>query len=871
MMISIYPSSSISTQQKAEVLQIEYQSTFTLTFSINDFSFSNQNGYDDIHLNEGGYITDIGKPMIPIKNIQVALPADMKATNIRINDIKEQTLDGTYLLYPAQPARPIDRIESEYQFVQPDTQTYESSKTYPSKSIELTGQSDLAGQGIAHIAIYPIHYVPLQKKLTLVTSITFTIEGTGGYICGDYLSRHISDSGRDQYQQMVQNMVINPENVILQSTLNPQPVGVSPGDYDYVIITQDSWVNAFQPLQDWKTRKGIPANIVTTTWIYNSGGYSGSNVEKIRAFVQDIYTNWGTTYVLLGGDIDVVPCHYKTFSSVDPGAVANDAYYADFDSDYVCEVNVGRASVTGPGSGTGQIGNFINKILTYEKNPPLTDYAMKAGFYGFDLDSSTHAEQCKTNIKNAYIPSSWLTTTVYDSQGGNHLSNVIAAINAGQNLMNHADHSGSNFMGTGYVNHDIGLGNSDMDALTNGNKQSIFYSMGCDPAAYDETNCIAEHFVRNSNGGGIAFIGNSRYGWYYSGSYNTLSMGYDVQFFKSIFQDNLYKLGAAFSNHKNEEVDNTAVSKYCFTELTLLGDPELPIWKENPVAITVTHPNQLPVGSSSFTISVSSGSDPVDQAYVCLWKGSDVYVTGTTNSAGQITCNISPSAPGTMYVTVTKQNFLPYEGSAMVQGGNNNPPQKPATPNGPANGGINIEYTYTTSTIDPDQDQVWYQWNFGSYTTNWFGPYTSGASVQTQYMWTAPGTYEVKVKAKDQNEYESDWSAPLLVTITDLKPLLTIGPINGGLLAVSTAITNSGEVSATNVLWEITVDGNFILSGQTLSGTIPSLNVSSSESIENTPVLGLGNVIITVSIKADGVPEVTKTINGFVFLVFIIV
>jgi hypothetical protein len=869
MMISIVPSSSISGQQITDTTQTTYQKTYTLTFSKKDFSFTTQNGYDDIHLNEGDYITDVGKPMMPIKNIQIALPSDMKATNIYINDIKEQKLEGTYILYPAQPARPIGTTEYESWFVQPDTQTYKSSQTYPLISIELTGQSDLAGQSIANIAIYPIHYVPLQKKLTLVTSITFTIEGIGGYVCGDFLSKHISDSGRNIYQQMVKNMVINPEDVALQSSLNPQPLGVGPGDYDYVIITQDSWVDAFQPLQDWKTRKGIPANIVTTTWIYNSGGYGGSNVEKIRAFVQDIYMNWGTTFVLLGGDVDVVPCHYKTFSSVDSDPVANDAYYADFDTDYICEVNVGRASVTGPGSGTGQIGNFINKIFTYEKTPPLTDYAQNAGLFGFDLDSDTEAEQCKINIDNSYIPTSWTMTNVYDSQGGNHKTNVIAAINAGQNLMNHADHSGSDFMGTGYVNHNIGLGNSDMDALTNGNKQGILYSMGCDPAAYDETNCIAEHFVRNSNGGGIAFIGNSRYGWYYSGSYNTLSMGYDVQFFKSIFQDNLYKLGAAFSNHKNEEVGSSAVSKYCFTELTLLGDPELPIWKENPISITVTHPNQLPVGSSSFTVSVNSGSNPVNQAYVCLWKGTDVYVTGTTNSAGQITFNISPSSPGTMYVTVTKQDCLPYEGSATVMDGDNNPPLKPTTPNGPVNGGINIEYTFTTSTTDPDQDQVWYQWKFGSYTTNWLGPYTSGATAQTQYMWTAPGTYEVVVKAKDQNEYESDWSTPLLVTITDLKPLLTIGTINGGLLAVSADITNTGEVNATNVIWEITIDGNFILSGQTISGTIASLDVSSTASIENAPVLGFGNIIITVSITADGVTEVTKTINGFVFFIFI--
>ena len=690
-------SSSILGQQNADENQTQYQKTFTLTFSKNDFSFNTQNGYDTVDLSDGGVTTEIGKPLLPVKNIKIALPADMKITSVRIDDLKQQTVDGTFIMYPAQPSLQSNQTENELQFVQPDTKTYQSNQIYPVQYIQANGQNDLAGQSIAEVTIYPLHYIPMQKKLTAISSITFTIEGTNGYLCGDYLSEHISESSRDLYQQMIQNMVINPEDVVLRTSQSPQSSSVDPGNYDYVIITQDSWVSAFQPLADWKTKKGIPANIVTTTWIYNSGGYSGSNVDKIRAFVLDVYTNWGTIYVLLGGDVDVVPCHYRTFSQVDPDPVPNDAYYADFDSDWVCEVNVGRASVTGAGSGTGKIGNFINKILSYEKNPSLTDFAKKAGLYGFDLDGSTPAEQCKIYIDNTFIPSSWTMTNVYDSQSGNHKTNVIASLNAGQNLMNHADHSGSDFMGTGYVNHDIGLWNSDMDELTNGNKQGVFYSMGCDPAAYDTSNCIAEHFVQNSNGGGVAFIGNSRYGWYYVGSINTLSMGYDIEFFTSIFQDNLYKLGAAFSDHKNDGVDSSSVSKYCYTELTLLGDPELPLWKENPVSMTVTHPTQAPIGTSSFTVAVSSGGSPVNQAYVCLWKGSDVYITGSTNSAGQITFSIAPSSPGTMYVTVTKQNYLPYEGSTMIQDGTNSPPQKPTTPVGPSNGGINIEYTYRSS------------------------------------------------------------------------------------------------------------------------------------------------------------------------------
>lgn len=837
------------------------------------FSISKYDGYDVIHFANSSYTSEIGKPMMPVLDIRIALPADMQVTRVRIDQIKQQTIEGSYLIYPVQPTYTSGVIRNENKFIPPDTHTYRSKQIYPMNILELTGQSDIAGQSIAHIALHPVQYLPSERALTFVSSITFTIEGSGGYICGDYLPKNLRDEGRQVYTQMVRDMVINPDEVSLQYSLTKEPTGVDPGDYDYVIITTDGWVEAFQPLRDWKTKKGISATIVTTTWIYNHGGYSGSNVEKIRAFVQDAYTNWGTIYVLLGGDIDVVPCHYRTFSSVDPEPVPNDTYYADFDADWVCEVHVGRASVTGPGTGTGTIGNFINKILTYEKNPQLTDYATNAAFFGFNLDSSTPAEQLKMNIKNSYIPSSWAMTTVYDSHTGNHKTNVINAINAGQNLMNHADHSGADFMGTGYVNHGIGLGNSDMDTLTNGNKQGILYSMGCWPAAYDESNCIAEHFVRNSNGGGVGFIGNSRYGWYNPGAFNTLSMKYDSYFFKSLFPENHYKLGVSFSDHKNDayQWDFYGHYKYVFTELTLLGDPELPIWKENPMIFTVTHQTEIPVGASSFVVSVSTTGNPVNQAYVCLWKGSDVYKTGTTNSAGQITFNVEPSNPGTLSVTVTKQNFIPYEGHALVSDGTNYPPQIPTKPSGPIEGATNIEYTYSTSTTDPENDQVWYQWNLGSYTTNWLGPYTSGTSVQMQYTWSAPGTYEIKVKAKDQNDLQSDWSSPLVVTIRDIKPLLSIGTINGGLFAVSTEIQNIGEIPVTNINWEITLDGNFLWSGQTISGDITSLGIGNKATIENSPVIGFGNVIITIAISADGISQLTKTTNGFLFFVYLIV
>jgi hypothetical protein len=705
-----------------EAWQERYNLQYTISFSKDDVSFDKLQSYDLLTMKGCSFLTETGKPMIPEKHIMVALPQGMKATNIRILSIQKQPIQERYTIYPAQGPLPIGVTSDLFLDMRLNRATYMSPLPYPTHLVLLEDQTDLVGQGMVEITVFPLQYLPVQKRLSLITSITFAIEGISGYICGDYLSDHISDNGRDMYQQMVKDLVVNPEYVDLHASPSPQPLGVEPGDYDYVIITQASWVSTFQPLADWKTQKGVPATIVTTDWIYNSGGYSGSNIQKIKAFVQDVYTTWGTIYVLLGGDINVVPCHYRTFSGVDPDPVPNDAYYADFDSDWICEVNIGRASVTNVGNGTGEIGNFINKIMTYETNPPLTNYTKNAGFFGFDLDSITEAEQCKISIKNAYIPASWTVTTVYDSQGGNHQTNVINALNAGQNLANHADHSNNDCMGTGYVNHDWLIYSDDMDALTNGNKQTILYSMGCDPAAFDVTNCIAEHFVRNSNGGGIAFIGNSRYGWYEWATYDTLSMGFDIHFFQSLFQENLYHLGAAFSDHKNDgyqEYPGDDYYEYIFTELTLLGDPELPVWTENPSTFVVNHPSTIPLASSSFTVHVQTtdGSN-VQNAYVCLWKDDEIYECGLTNSAGDATFTVTPETGGSMNVTVTKQNYLPSETSAQIIE-DNLPPNQPSSPN-PANGATNISINSDLSWTggDPNPgDTVTYDVYFGTSST----------------------------------------------------------------------------------------------------------------------------------------------------------
>ena len=96
----------------------------------------------------------------------------------------------------------------------------------------------------------------------------------------------------------------------------------------------------------------------------------------------------------------------------------------------------------------------------------------------------------------------------------------------------------------------------------------------------------------------------------------------------------------------------------------------------------------------------------------------------------------------------------------------NHPPEKPAKPSGPANGEAGAIYTYTSSVSDPEQNQVYYlfDWDDGS-DSGWIGPYNSGNDGSVSHSWNEQGDYEIKVKAKDTNDIESEWSDPLPISM----------------------------------------------------------------------------------------------------------
>jgi len=102
----------------------------------------------------------------------------------------------------------------------------------------------------------------------------------------------------------------------------------------------------------------------------------------------------------------------------------------------------------------------------------------------------------------------------------------------------------------------------------------------------------------------------------------------------------------------------------------------------------------------------------------------------------------------------------------------NDPPKKPSKPTGPGSLKPGEEATFGTSTVDPNDDDLEYGWDWDGdkIVDEWMESVESGKFVSKSHVWDAQGTYNIRVKARDtylpKAKAESGWSEPLEITVT---------------------------------------------------------------------------------------------------------
>jgi outer membrane protein assembly factor BamB len=147
------------------------------------------------------------------------------------------------------------------------------------------------------------------------------------------------------------------------------------------------------------------------------------------------------------------------------------------------------------------------------------------------------------------------------------------------------------------------------------------------------------------------------------------------------------------------------------------------------------------------------GTKFIDEKIYCLdaYTGEKIWDFWTTSHVFS-----SPAvADGKVYVGTWEDcELLCFGGTS-----DNNPPLTPKEILGPTTVMAGGEYSYNTSTFDPDGDQLFYKWYWELGESVWIGPFNSNVTVEINITFDYYGyPYIVKVIAKDSNHARSDWA-----------------------------------------------------------------------------------------------------------------
>ncbi len=649
-----------------------------------------------------------GAPELPVVPVFVELAAGLRARSATIEASGWTTL-GTAPghLRTAQAIVPgFPRLGSDE-----DPAIYGSKEWFPARAGTLGSTGIMRGRPLATLALHPVRVRPSTGELEIATRIEVRVVTESDPNAELSVRRRVVPEWEAQFDVSAGAFGrgldhLAPESFAgarIESGAGVRTQGAGGGfaptsvpsvegsPVEYLIITNAAMSAQLQRLADWRTRTGVPTIVRTVEFIQANYPYGVDLQDRIRRFIKDAYLQWGTTHVLLGGDTDVIPPRYGYTTFFSGNYIPTDLYYSDVDGNWnadgdslfgeafqdsgnlgdgvnlIPDVFVGRAPITS----VTQAQTFVDKTLQYSRTP-LGDYENKGIFaaevlfpqdwfpgYSISLDGASDAESAIRKLApGMQARRMYENYTAYDTVGAVRLTRaaLIDSLNKGWGLMHHVGHGYRNSMSVG----DGPLTNPDADALTNGNRTWLLYSINCTSNAIDFAS-LGEAFLVNSHGGAVANVGSTREDFPVTGR------SYQDEFYKLVFQNKVATLGQAFAQQK---VPFTGLAFYDNTHrwtqytLNLLGDPELPIWWRKPLTMSVTYPATIPLSDTTITVHVQDGGSALEGARVCLLKSGEEYEVQLTDAAGDALLHVRPESTGSAYVTVTDGGgYRPFEGT----------------------------------------------------------------------------------------------------------------------------------------------------------------------------------------------------------------
>jgi len=518
----------------------------------------------------------------------------------------------------------------------------------------------------------------------------------------------------------------------------------------YLILSTDELYDEISIFDfvSWKEQKGYSIKLISIsdTLIQDQSGHDLQH--KIRLFLQEYQDLWNIGYLLIIGDINTVPMRYcypdpsnHEFNIFDiySGEVPTDYYYADLsyddkDSwdydgdgfygefgedlpDFSAEIAVGRIPISDP----NRITYTLNKIEGFERDDQdWKKNALQAGaFFYFENEDNTGISVMDGAVLSHYIKN---------------------------------------------------------DIMNNWSVQCYSEQDGLQPSQYDWNSLSEQNFISDWRAGTYSIVNWQGHGWtdkvarkvWTADDGDGIAEGHEIAWPNFITR---------YSNLDDDYPSIvTAVSCY-------VGCPE-----KNPNSIgnlgidLLTHPSfgaavaviasaRSPYGSDNWPVS-PGGSDQIIYEFNKNLITNEM-VLGEAFYTSKYYCTTTYGWDSYHeYIDMYTFNLFGDPSMQLISESMNHRPITPDVPLGPDSIELGDTSIYSASTIDPDGDQIFYQFDWGDEELDEpIGPYDSGEDCEISHHWSEKGDFQIKVKAIDEHGAESDWSDSLPVSISKQKPL----------------------------------------------------------------------------------------------------
>jgi hypothetical protein len=593
---------------------------------------------------------EAGYPDLPMVNRSVIIP-DQGTMGFRIVEIEEETR-ATLPIAPSKGNlyRNVDPLTVPYAF----NDFYQTDAWWPVQNAALDGPFVLRDYRGLSIRFNPFQYNPGRREIKIMKRIVVELYKAGPG--GENVITRIRRGINREFLPIYENVFLNFSGTRYDS------ISERPGRM--LIITANAYNTNMQPFLKWKTKKGIYTKIVDISTIGNT-----QTAIKNRIQAEDDSTD--LTWVLLVGDsAEVYPA--RGTSGAASGASADPVYTYTRGTDSYSDLFISRMSSR---SGTAaNIDKQVSRTLGYERTP-LADTAWYRWGLGVASNQSGGSPSYCDSTRVNWLRDSLLTpeytyfkiSKSYDSWG--RADTIRKRIEEGTTIINYVGHGSV----TGWSNGG-GFSITNINALNNPWKLPCVLSVACVVGQFS-SDCYCEASVTagevNQPDGFLAHWGSSINQsweppcWGQSGAVNLLSHN-----LKNTF-------GGMCFNGSSYMIEHYGASSSTGIEMAqtwhIFGDASVQIRTLRPDSLIATHNSTIPLGDkASFAVTVrdNDGSTLIPGALVCGWiytQTPQAYATAYTNASGVATLNLTPQHTGdTMWVTVTKFNYKPYEGFALV-------------------------------------------------------------------------------------------------------------------------------------------------------------------------------------------------------------